>query len=98
MTSCSQSFSTYVPSAGNKKIRVADGSLSTVAGVGTVKISPRLVLHDVLHVPKLSCNLLSVSKLVRALRCRAIFYSSRCEFQEPISGKTIGSARESEVH
>ncbi|KAL3532166.1 hypothetical protein ACH5RR_005687 [Cinchona calisaya] len=42
-----------------KKIKLADGSFSAIAGIGTIEISPSIVLHDVLHVPNLSCNLVS---------------------------------------
>ncbi|RVW35006.1 Retrovirus-related Pol polyprotein from transposon RE1 [Vitis vinifera] len=61
MTGSSQIFSSYKPCAGNKKIKIADGSLSAIAGKGSVFISPSLTLHNVLHVPNLSCNLLSIS-------------------------------------
>ena len=96
MTSCSNFFSTYKPCAENKKFKIADGSLSAIAGTGSVVISPSLTLHNVLHVPKLSCNLLSINKLTNDLKCQANFYSSRCKFQETASGRTIGNARESE--
>jgi len=49
-------FSSYSPCAGNLKIKIADGSLSPVAGKGSVIIYP-LTLQDVLHVPSLSYNL-----------------------------------------
>ena len=61
MTSCSNFFSTYKSCVENKKIKIADGSLSAIAGTGSVVISPSLTLHNVLHVAKLSCNLLSIS-------------------------------------
>ncbi|WMV18963.1 hypothetical protein MTR67_012348 [Solanum verrucosum] len=53
--------------AGNKKVKVVDGSFSAVAGKGTIKLTPFLTLVDVLHVPKLSHNLLSISKLTQNL-------------------------------
>ncbi|KAH9716025.1 protein kinase domain-containing protein [Citrus sinensis] len=62
MTGCSKLFSFYSPCAGNQKIKIADGSLSAIAGKGSIVISNTLVLHDVLHVPNLSCNLLSGGK------------------------------------
>ncbi|RVW39537.1 Retrovirus-related Pol polyprotein from transposon RE1 [Vitis vinifera] len=49
MTGSSQIFSSYKPCAGNKKIKIADGSLSAIAGKGSVFISPSLTLHNVLH-------------------------------------------------
>ena len=74
---------------------ISDGSFSAIAGKGTIKLSQSLTLHDTLPVPKLSCNLVSVSKLTRSLNYRAIFDFDLCEFQEKVSGKMIGSARES---
>ena len=63
MTNLSKLFQTYVPCPGNQKIRIADGSFSPIAGKGSVPISKNITLKSVLHVPKLACNLLSVSKL-----------------------------------
>ncbi|RVW98013.1 Retrovirus-related Pol polyprotein from transposon TNT 1-94 [Vitis vinifera] len=76
------------------KIRIADGSLSSVAGKGTMSISPNITLHSVLHVPSLSCNLVSISKLTRELQCVAKFFPSYCEFQDWHLGRTIGGAKE----
>lgn len=94
MIGCSNFFSYYSPCAGNKKIKIADGSLSAIAGIGSIKISPSLTISNVLHVPNLSCNLLSISKLTCDHNCVAKFSHSHCEFQQVGSGRTIGSARE----
>ncbi|XP_052625897.1 uncharacterized protein LOC128132928 [Lactuca sativa] len=48
--------------SGNKKIKTADGTLISIAGKGTVKPTPTMTLHSVLHVPKLSVNLLSIKQ------------------------------------
>ena len=63
MTISSLKFSTYSPCPSNKKIALVDGSLTIVAGKGEIKIHPSLVLKNVLHVPKLSTNLVSIHKL-----------------------------------
>lgn len=94
MTGCASIFSSYKPSPGNLKIKIADGSLATVAGTGIINISPQISLIDALHVPKLSCNLLSVSKITKDLNCTAQFSHSICKFQDMTSGMTIGSAKE----
>ncbi|KZV53482.1 hypothetical protein F511_14848 [Dorcoceras hygrometricum] len=94
MTGSSKLFHSYIPCAGNQKIKIADGTLSAIAGQGTIVISQTITLHNVLHVPNLSCNLLSISKLTRDLKCTAQFSSNLCVFQELDSGKTIGSAKE----
>ena len=94
MTSKSQLFHTYTPSPSNKKIAVANGSLATVAGFGDIYITPTLILKNVLHVPKLSANLVSIQKLTHDLKCYAIFFPSYCVFQEQGSRKRIGLAKE----
>lgn len=95
MTGESTLFSSYSPCAGNQKIKIADGSFSAIAGKGSVVLSPVLTLNDVLHVPNLSCNLMSVSKLTRDINCQTNFFRSHCVFQDLNSGKMIGSAKES---
>lgn len=44
-------FESLAPCPDNRMITVANGSSSLVEGIGTVKLSPYLVLHDVLFVP-----------------------------------------------
>ena len=82
MTDSSNLFSSNSPCVGNTKIKIVDGSLSIIAGKRSIKISSLLTLHDVLHVPNLFCNLLSISKLTSNLKCQANFFLSRCEFQD----------------
>ena len=94
MTSKSQLFHTYTPSPSNKKIAVANRSLATVAGFGDIYITPTLILKNVLHVPKLSANLVSIQKLTHDLKCYAIFFPSYCVLQEQGSGRRIGLAKE----
>ena len=69
MTSKSQLFNTYTPSPSNK----VNGSLATIVGFGGIYITPTLILKNVLHVPKLSVNLVSIQKLTHDLKCYAIF-------------------------
>ena len=94
MIGCAKLFSSYTPSPGNVKVKIADGSLSTVAGTGSIEIYPNIVLNSVLHVLKLSYNLISISKLTRDQNCIAIFSQYLCDFQDRISGRRIGTARE----
>ena len=80
MTSCSYLFSSYSPCAGNKKIKVVYSTYSAIVGIGSIKISSCLTLKVVLHVPRLSCNLLSVSKITLNQHCHANFFPYHCEF------------------
>lgn len=76
------------------KIAVASGSLAIVAGFGDIHITPTLILQNVLHVPKLSASLVSIKKLTHDLKCYAVFFPSDCVFQEQVSGRRIGLAKE----
>jgi len=93
MTNLSCVFHSYSPCSGNNKVRIADGKFSSIAGKGSVKISEKITLKYVLHVPNLACNLLSVSQLSKDSNCRVTFFESHCEFQDISTGMTIGSAR-----
>lgn len=94
MTHSHNVFSTYSPCPSNRKVTTANGSSITVAGLGNVKISPFVTLRNVLHVPKLFTNLISIQKLTQDLCCNVIFHNNYCVFQDKGSGRTIGRARE----
>ncbi|RVW49858.1 Retrovirus-related Pol polyprotein from transposon RE1 [Vitis vinifera] len=49
MTDAHHLFSTYSPCAGNLKVKIADGTLSPVAGKGSIRISESITLNPVLH-------------------------------------------------
>ena len=84
-------FQSYSPCSSPSAIRIADGSLSKVAGTRSIKLTQDLHLSYVLYVLKLDCNLLSISKLTRDLNCVTKFYPNICEFQVVDSGKVTGS-------
>ena len=94
MTHSSNHFKTYTPCPSSRKITVADGTTTTVAGLGDVQVNSDLILKNVLHVPRLSMNLISIHKLTQDLPCRITFFTSYCEFQDQDSGKKIGLAKE----
>ena len=77
-------------------VRIADGSLFKAVGIGSAVISQKLILKSVLSVPKLTCNLLSVSELTRDLKCVANFSAACCSFQDLASGRMIGNAEDCE--
>ncbi|CAL5357812.1 unnamed protein product [Camellia sinensis] len=93
MTGTSSFFHSYSPSSGRDKVRVADGTLSSISGKGSVRCTSLLSLSSVLRVPNFSTNLLSVSSLTTALNCSVTFFPTHCVFQELATGKMIGSGR-----
>ena len=72
MTSLSDAFHSYTPCYGNKKVRIADGRLSPIAGKGSIKISGTVTLKSALHVPNLVTFYLSVNSLRTLI---AVLYS-----------------------
>ena len=49
---------------------------------GSVRLSNSITLHNVLYVPNLSCNLLSVSQLNDNLHTNVTFDSNLCVIQD----------------
>jgi hypothetical protein len=71
-------FSSYKLCSSREKVRIANGSLSSVSGKGSISISPSMSLSSVLHIIDFAANLLFIARITRELNCRAIFYSNYC--------------------
>ncbi|PON35454.1 hypothetical protein PanWU01x14_336080 [Parasponia andersonii] len=93
MTQSSHRFVSYSPCPSNKKIATADGTLVTVAGRGDVVINQNFTLKNVLHVAKLSTNLVSIHKLTKDLNCVVTFSSILFKFMDQSTWTMIGLAR-----
>jgi hypothetical protein len=64
-------------------IKIPDGSFVPAKSLGDVSLTPLITLKDVLHIPSFSCNLISISKLTKALNCVAHFFSFLLCFTGP---------------
>lgn len=75
-------FSEYKPARANQKVSLGDNRQLQVKGVGSVRFNlPRgqsFELKDVLHVPEISKNLVSVSQLVKDGRHQIRFMKNSC--------------------
>ena len=69
----SKSFISYFLGAGNEKIRIVDESLTPIARKCQISPVDGFALQNALHVPKISYNLLSSSKITMDLHCQTIF-------------------------
>ena len=85
-------FHSYQPCSESYKIKIAYGSYSLVASKGSVILPNSFKLLFVLHVPKLTCKLLSISKVTKDLNCVTKFFPNHHEFQEIETRKMIGYA------
>jgi len=96
MTPHSFYFSSYTAIFGNKHINVVNVSNTSIIGCGSIHLHPFFPLKNVIHVPKLSNNLLSIQKVVQGLNCAMVFFHSHCVFvfQDLAMGRTIGIVKE----
>ena len=78
----------------NQTVSIADGSITRVQSKGDVCLSPDITLTSVLHVPQLSFNLLSVSRLAKSHDCAVIFLPDRCLLQDLNSKRIFGTGHE----
>ena len=76
MTGNAYFFHTYFPNSRQTKVQVAYGKFSVVADTGSIRISHDILLENVLYVPSLTYNLLSICKLTTTLNCHARFSKS----------------------
>ncbi|CAH9098362.1 unnamed protein product, partial [Cuscuta epithymum] len=71
-------------------VGLPDGQMVIASKVGCVIVSDRLILEHILCVPKLNCNLISVSQLCVQLDCFVLFTHNMCVIQDRLSRKLIG--------
>ncbi|KAK8938972.1 hypothetical protein KSP39_PZI010912 [Platanthera zijinensis] len=90
MTGSSSGFVSYLPLSGRDKVSIADGSLSPIAGKGSIPCSS-LTLSSVIHVQNFTRNLLSNSHITNSMNCSVTFFPSSCIFQDLKTGTVIGT-------
>ena len=95
MTGNSSKFSTFQSHPSTSSVTLVDGSQSCVLGLSTIFSTPSLPLSFVLSLPNLSFNLISMSKLTRALKCYISFSLGFCLFQDLMMKQIIRRGRES---
>ena len=93
MTPHSSYFSSYTFLTGNQHITVANGSHTPITDCGNIQLQSSLHLNNVLHVLKLSNNLLSIHKITQDLNCVVTFFNFHCVFQDLATRRTIEIAK-----
>ncbi|KAL9225536.1 hypothetical protein vseg_001445 [Gypsophila vaccaria] len=71
-------------------ISLPDGRRMKAEIHGEVELSKNFILKDVLFVPTLICDLISVQQLISENKCVVTFYSDHCELQDLTTRMTIG--------
>ena len=88
-------FSTFQSQPSTSIVTLADGSQSCVLGSGTIFPTPSLSLSSILSLPNFSFNLMSISKLTRALKDYISFFPDFCFFQDLMTKQIINRGCES---
>ncbi|RDY12087.1 hypothetical protein CR513_03164, partial [Mucuna pruriens] len=94
MTLFPSHFISYLKVPKRQLITIANGDHVLIAGSDNVQLHSSLSLHNVLHVPKLSNNLISINRLIQDWKFAMTFFRSHCVIQELTTGRTIGVAKE----
>ena len=81
MTGNSSLFSTFQSQPSPSTVTLLDGSQSCVLGSGTIVPTLSIPLTSISSLPNFSFNLMSVSKLTRALKYYISFLPDFCLFQ-----------------
>ena len=83
-------FFTSITSIVHISVRLPNGDMAKVSHIGTVQVSPTLLLENMLCIPTFSFNLISISKLTQSSSCCCIFLSQFCLIQDLQHWKMIG--------
>ena len=74
----------------DSKVTLPIGLTTSVTHIGTIQLTPTLLLQNVLFVPSFKFNLLSVSALTKDHNCFVQFLSHSCFIQDLSQGTMIG--------
>ncbi|XP_050217800.1 uncharacterized protein LOC126668655 [Mercurialis annua] len=93
---CNSSFLHSSTAVDNVHVKLPNGHLVPVSHIGTIQLTDRLILHNVLLVPDFTFNLISASKLTDDQNICLILYHDSCFIQEMHTWRMIGLAKKQE--
>lgn len=67
----------------NSQLHLPNGTAVPITHIGTVVLTPQIVLTEVLCVPSFHCNLISISKLTANSSSSVVFSKHNCLLQDP---------------
>uniref|UniRef100_A0A2N9F8N5 Integrase catalytic domain-containing protein n=1 Tax=Fagus sylvatica TaxID=28930 RepID=A0A2N9F8N5_FAGSY len=92
LTSNLDNLTGHTPYQGHDQVAVGNGQAIPIKNVGTGQLSTQICnfqLHNLLHSPKISSNLLSVHKLCKHNNCSCYFDSNKFMIQALPSGRVL---------
>ena len=93
MTPIRSYFISYRPCPNTLKFQTADGTLLTVAGIGTVNLHPIGTVEHVLYVPNLCISLVSVQRIASLSSYKIEFDGINAFLCDKVQGLKTGLAR-----
>ena len=72
-------------------VKLPNGHEVHATHLGTVHLTPSIILNDVLYIPSFSFNLISISKLISTNNYELIFSSNTCVLQDINTKAKIGT-------
>ena len=75
-------------------IDLPNGATTVATHQGSVTLGDKLTLNNVLYVPTLQCNLISIAKLCKDMRCLVTFSDDNCVLQDCTSRTLIGAGKQ----
>ena len=94
MTGFPSVLTSYRPETSIPDVRIAEGRFCPVLGSGQFSATSSLPLQNVLYIPGVPANLLSISVITNSLHCDVFFFPHHCVFQDLDTGRRIGLGRE----
>lgn len=76
------------------KVDLPNGKTVDIPHIGSAFVVQSQSISNVLYLPNLKLNLLSVSKLTRKLQCKVGFFPDFCIFKDLSTGQVKGIGRE----
>ncbi|OIT29118.1 hypothetical protein A4A49_56015, partial [Nicotiana attenuata] len=64
-------------------VKLPNGYKVKVSEIGSVSLTPEIILYKVLFIPSFKFNLVSISSLAAHLKCIASFSDTSCLLQAP---------------
>lgn len=74
-------------------VNLPNGSIKRVTKIGNVRVTPKLILREVLYTPYFRFNLLSVNKVTEHDVVKFIFLSNQCLPQDQKTDEVLAKAR-----
>ena len=75
-------------------IGLSNGTYTMARGQGLVALEQAVELKNVLYVPRLNCNLVSISKLCKQLNCSVTYFDDICVIQDRTLRTLIGAGEQ----